>query len=82
MYDTFEKELTDEHCKKVWDLLENFSYHKEYYVKTVRLMENNEIILEKFIDSRINKERIAPTVLLLHWWLYVVDDTIIDLTRQ
>ncbi|WP_208440051.1 hypothetical protein [Bartonella raoultii] len=49
---------------------------KENYPKVVRLMRQNGIKLRKFVDPLTKKKRYKPTMLLLHWWLYMIDDMI------
>ncbi|WP_330169291.1 hypothetical protein [Bartonella grahamii] len=39
-------------------------------------MRKNGIILQKCVDPLTSKKRIQPTMLLFHWWLYVLDDMI------
>ncbi|UNF46849.1 hypothetical protein [Bartonella krasnovii] len=49
---------------------------KEAYPKVVRLMKQNGIKLRKFVDPLTKKKRYKPTMMLLHWWLYMIDDMI------
>ncbi|WP_375614077.1 hypothetical protein, partial [Bartonella sp. AC151YNML] len=75
------KKLTDEHYKKICSLLDT-SYFRKFFLKAVRLMSKNGITLQKFVDPLTNKKRSQPTMLLLHWWLYVLDDMIIAECKQ
>ncbi|WP_375657472.1 hypothetical protein [Bartonella sp. CL32QHWL-1] len=76
-----EKKLTYEHYKKICSLLDT-SYFRKFFVKAVRLMRKNGITLQKFVDPLTNKKRSQPTMLLLHWWLYVLDDMITAECKQ
>ncbi|WP_144751372.1 hypothetical protein [Bartonella saheliensis] len=49
---------------------------KQTYPKVVRLMRQNGIKLRKFVDPLTKKKRYKPTMLLFHWWLYMIDDMI------
>ncbi|GAA5111287.1 hypothetical protein GCM10023261_15430 [Bartonella jaculi] len=49
---------------------------KQTYRKVVRLMRQNGITLRKFVDPLTKKKRYKPTMLLFHWWLYMIDDMI------
>ncbi|EJF87666.1 hypothetical protein [Bartonella rattimassiliensis] len=74
LYETaLTKELTDEHIKKINAFIITF---KKTYLKAVRLMRKNRIILQKFVDPLTKKKRYKHTMLSLHWCLYVVDDMI------
>ncbi|WP_375628675.1 hypothetical protein [Bartonella sp. CM88QHHN] len=75
------KKLTYEHYKKICSLLDT-SYFRKFFVKAVRLMSKNGITLQKFVDPLTNKKRSQPTMLLLHWWLYVLDDMITAECKQ
>ncbi|WP_375626564.1 hypothetical protein, partial [Bartonella sp. PS17NMGDW] len=75
------KKLTYEHYKKICSLLDS-SYFRKFFIKAVRLMRKNGIILQKFVDPLTKKKRSQPTMLLLHWWLYVLDDMITAECKQ
>ncbi|WP_254492503.1 hypothetical protein [Bartonella sp. B1099] len=49
---------------------------KQNYRKVVRLMRQNGIKLQKFVNPLTKKKQYKPTMLLLHWWLYMIDDMI------
>ncbi|WP_375645634.1 hypothetical protein [Bartonella sp. AA56HLJMS] len=49
---------------------------KETYPKVVRFMRQNGVTLRKFVDPLTKKKRYKPTMLLFHWWLYMIDDMI------
>ncbi|WP_234924822.1 hypothetical protein [Bartonella vinsonii] len=74
-------ELTAEHIERFNELMRRPIFKKTYR-KVVRLMKRNGIIVEKFIDPFTKKKRHKPTMLLLHWWLYMVDDMIMALYEQ
>ncbi|WP_375658036.1 hypothetical protein [Bartonella sp. CL436QHHD] len=69
------KELTDEHIKKINELMMRPIF-KETYPKVVRFMRQNGVTLRKFVDPLTKKKRYKPTMLLFHWWLYMIDDMI------
>ncbi len=75
------KKLTYEHYKKICSLLDT-SYFRKFFIKAVRLMRKNGITLQKFVDPLTKKKRSQPTMLLLHWWLYVLDDMITAECKQ
>lgn len=66
------EELTKEHNEKICGLLSEI-FFEEYYAKALLLMEEHGVALEKFVDPVTNKEQYQPTMLLLHWSLYVLD---------
>ncbi|EJF82733.1 hypothetical protein MCU_01328 [Bartonella elizabethae Re6043vi] len=69
------EDLTEKHYEKICGRL-NETFFEEYYVKAVQLMEENGISLQKFVNPVTNQEQYKPTMLLLHWFLYVLDDMI------
>ncbi|UNE54022.1 hypothetical protein [Bartonella machadoae] len=74
-------ELTAEHMERMNKLM-MAPIFKETYRKVVPWMKKNGIIVEKFIDPLTNKKRHKPTMLLLHWWLYMVDGMITALYEK
>ncbi len=78
-----ETELTPEYNEKINALMmHTHPIFKKTYLKAMRLMKKNGIVVEKFIDPLTEKTCHKPTMLLLHWWLYVVDDMIASLYEQ
>ncbi|WP_375706847.1 hypothetical protein [Bartonella sp. AA126HLJHH] len=70
-----EVEFTDEHIKKINELMMRPIF-KETYPKVVRFKRQNGVTLRKFVDPLTKKKRYKPTMLLFHWWLYMIDDMI------
>lgn len=78
------EELTSGHCEKISEnvnSLMGIDNVKKSYLKTVQLMKDNGIIDEEFADSltvdpSTKETKYKPTMLVLHWWLYVLDDMI------
>ncbi|WP_375627852.1 MULTISPECIES: hypothetical protein [unclassified Bartonella] len=71
-----ETEPSAEHCEKINVFKKHIAFKKSY-LKTMRLMKKNGIVVEKIVDPLTEKTCHKPTMFLLHWWLYVVDDMII-----
>ncbi|WP_208440169.1 hypothetical protein [Bartonella raoultii] len=67
------KELTVEQIERINAFIITF---KKTYLKAVRLMKKNGIIIEKCVDPLTKKKRYKHTMLLFHWWLYMIDDMI------
>ncbi|WP_142416835.1 hypothetical protein [Bartonella massiliensis] len=78
-----ETEFTPEYNEKINALMmHTHPIFKKTYLKAIRLMKKSGIVAEKFIDPLTEKTCYKPTMLLLHWWLYVVDDMIASLYEQ
>lgn len=67
------KELTVEQIERINAFIITF---KKTYLKAVRLMRKNGIIIEKCVDPLTKKKRYKHTMLSLHWCLYTVDNMI------
>ncbi|WP_375643254.1 MULTISPECIES: hypothetical protein [unclassified Bartonella] len=70
-----EVEFTAEHIERINELMMRPIF-KETYPKVVRFMRQNGVTLRKFVDPLTKKKRYKPTMLLFHWWLYMIDDMI------
>ncbi|WP_273782626.1 hypothetical protein [Bartonella sp. ML69XJBT] len=68
-------EFTVEQIERVNEVMRRPLFKKNYR-KVVRLMKQNGIKLRKFVDPLTKKKRYKPTMLLFHWWLYMIDDMI------
>ncbi|WP_375670696.1 hypothetical protein [Bartonella sp. SD1336NMGDW] len=84
------KEFTSEQHEKINDVvntLMGIETFKQNYLKTVQLMKESGIIDEEFgdplaVDPHTKETKYKPAMLVFHWWLYVIDEMIIDLKRQ
>lgn len=74
-------ELTSKHYERI-NVLMTIQTFRGLYLKAMRLMRKNRVILQKFVDPLTKKKRYKHTMLSLHWCLYVVDDMIIALYEQ
>ncbi|MBX4335842.1 hypothetical protein [Bartonella raoultii] len=68
-------EFTAEQVKRFNKLMSRPIFRKTYR-KVVRLMKQNGIPLQKFVDPLTKKKRYKFTMLFLHWWVYMIDDMI------
>lgn len=78
--EALKEELTDAHYEKIDVFLKNENF-KEYYEKAVQLMKENGILIEEVVYP-YTQEKYQPMMLLLHWYLYVLDDMITAKCKQ
>ncbi|WP_273754983.1 hypothetical protein [Bartonella sp. MM73XJBT.G] len=73
--DALRVEFTTEQIERINELMRRPIF-KQTYRKVVRLMRQNGIKLRKFVNPLTKKKQYKPTMLLFHWWLYMIDDMI------
>lgn len=73
--DALRVEFTAEQIERINEVMRRPIF-KQTYRKVVRLMRQNGIKLRKFVNPLTKKKQYKPTMLLFHWWLYMIDDMI------